>query len=153
MKNILALFKNLESFSFLLGMMFGAALGLVLFSYLVPNGPKMIGVYRSSRLSKLAEYNQNAIQDVAGTSTTTELTVGANKTITTCSGYATPKVTSEKQFLQLMKTHHEVDILMATQMTLLTTYAHPETKTLAKNIINQQNTELKMIRDWLAAWK
>lgn len=134
-------------------MVFGAAIGLALFSYLVPSGPKMIGMYRSSRLSKMAEYNQNTIQDMGTTiASTTGLTTVSNKTLTTCSGYATPKITSEKQFLQLMKSHHETDILMATQMVLLPTM-HPETKTLAKNIINEQNTELKMLRDWLAAWK
>ena len=135
--------------------MFGAAIGLVLFSYLVPSGPKMIGMYRSSRLSKMAEHNQDVMQDIGATpvaTSTTGSTTIVNKPLTTCLSYAAPKITSEKQFLQLMKSHHETDILMATQMVLLPV-SHPETKTLAKNIINEQNTELKMLRDWLAAWK
>lgn len=57
MNNIISLFKNLESFGFLFGMAFGSAIGLVLFSYLVPSGPKMIGMYRSSKLIALVNNN------------------------------------------------------------------------------------------------
>lgn len=46
MKTITSLFVKLDVFSFLVGMLFGAAIGLILFCYLVPSGPKMIGLYR-----------------------------------------------------------------------------------------------------------
>lgn len=51
-----------------------------------------------------------------------------------------------------MKLRHESSILMATQMLILKS-THPEVVMLANNIISTQNTELKLIRDWLNAWK
>jgi uncharacterized protein (DUF305 family) len=155
MKNIISLFKNLESFSFLFGMAFGAAIGLVLFSFLVPSGPRMIGMYRSYRMNTLVNSNQNAIQEIFATTTqVTGLQQATAPAVTrpTSYAYSTAKITSEKQFLQIMKSHHETDVLMATQMLILKP-THPEVVTLANNIISTQNTELKLIRDWLNAWK
>jgi hypothetical protein len=154
MKNIISLFKNLESFSFLIGMMFGSALGLVLFSYLVPGGTRMIGMYRSNKLNTMIIRNQQAMQDLypdANQATDTPRVI-QQATRSSYNPYVVGRVTSERQFLEQMKLHHEADVLMATQLLLLTT-SHPETKTLAKNIISEQTTELKMLRDWLISWK
>jgi uncharacterized protein (DUF305 family) len=62
------------------------------------------------------------------------------------------KITSEKQFLYNMKAHHEAAVVMAQQVLLIPSI-HPEVKTLAKNIIDSQSTEIKAMRDYIAAWK
>ncbi len=61
-------------------------------------------------------------------------------------------VTSEKQFLRDMKLHHEAAVTMSQQVLKLPTI-RPEVTQLAKNIIATQTTEIKMIKDWMAAWK
>ena len=66
--------------------------------------------------------------------------------------YMMGKVTSERQFLQNMKLHHEAAVTMAQQV-LLVKSIHPEVKKLANDIISAQTTEIKMMRDWLAAWR
>jgi uncharacterized protein (DUF305 family) len=66
--------------------------------------------------------------------------------------YMMGKITSERQFLQEMKLHHESAVQMAQQVLLLQSL-HPEVKKLANDIITAQTTEIKMIKDWLAAWR
>lgn len=66
--------------------------------------------------------------------------------------YMMGKITSERQFLQEMKLHHESAVQMAQQVLLLPPL-HPEVKKLANDIIAAQTTEIKMIKDWLAAWR
>ncbi len=66
--------------------------------------------------------------------------------------YVMSKVTSEKQFLKEMKLHHEAAVLMAQQVLTLPNI-RAEVKVLAKNIISAQNTEIKMMKDWITAWK
>ena len=152
MKNILALFKNLESFSFLFGMVFGAALGLVLFSYLVPGGTKAIATYRAQRGYKLATLNQGQMEQLYASSTNETTNVVCPTVPKVSYSCASVKISSEKQFLEQIKSHHDLEISVASQALSLKSI-HPEVKTFAKNIISTEATELKMIKDWLAAWK
>ena len=66
--------------------------------------------------------------------------------------YMMSKVTSEKQFLKEMKLHHEAAVTMAQQV-LAVPSIRPEVRDLAKDIIATQTTEIKMMRDWITAWK
>jgi uncharacterized protein (DUF305 family) len=54
------------------------------------------------------------------------------------------------QFLDTMIAHHQGAIDMA--LLADTRAAHPELKTLAKNIINDQRREIAQMRDWRARW-
>jgi uncharacterized protein (DUF305 family) len=61
------------------------------------------------------------------------------------------KVTGEKQYLQDMVLHHDAAVLMSQQVLLLKDI-RPEVSDLAKNIIEAQSMEIKMMKDWMTAW-
>ena len=70
----------------------------------------------------------------------------------TTNPYMMGKITSERQFLQQMKLHHEAAVVMAQQVLLIRTI-RPEIKKLANDIVSAQTTEIRMMKDWLSAWK
>jgi uncharacterized protein (DUF305 family) len=61
------------------------------------------------------------------------------------------KVTSEKQYLQDMKLHHDAAVLMSQQVQQIKG-VRQEVLDLAKNIVEAQTAEIKTIQDWMAAW-
>ena len=148
MKDIMNTLKNVQAFSLILGMAFGAVLGLGLFAYMVPNGTQMIGMYHNKIASIQAAKNEKEMDAMYASST--------EKTTTTTTmqprPYAMSKITSEKQFLKEMKLHHEAAVTMAQQV-LAVPSIRPEVRDLAKDIIATQTTEIKMMRDWITAWK
>lgn len=148
MQNIIKTLKNVQAFSLIMGMAFGAALGLVLFSHMVPNGTQMIGMYHNKIASIQAAKNEKEMAAIYASSS--EKT---NSTATTQpKPYVMSKITSEKQFLKEMKLHHEAAVIMAQQVLSISTI-RPEVRDLAKDIIGAQTTEIKMMKDWIAAWK
>lgn len=53
-------------------------------------------------------------------------------------------------FLEMMTPHHQGAVIMAKEA--LTKAEHPEIKTLANQIIKEQESEIKMMADWKAKW-
>ena len=136
--------------SLVTGMFFGAVIGLVLFCYLVPGGVRVIGMYRFNNTSKQALRNHIAMSTF---SSTTNMNMDSMKSDTnTTHPYMTGQVTSEKQFLNDMKLHHEAAVIMAKQV-LTIKGIHPEVTQLAEDIIGAQTNEIKMMSNWLSAWK
>lgn len=148
MQNIIKTFKNVQVFGLILGMAFGSALGLMLFSYMVPDGTQMIGMYHNKIASIQAAKNEKEMVAMYASSTEkTNLTATKQP-----KPYGMNKITSERQFLKEMKLHHEIAVAMAQQVLLLPTI-RPEVRDLVKDIISTQTTEIKMMKDWIAAWK
>jgi uncharacterized protein (DUF305 family) len=56
----------------------------------------------------------------------------------------------DREFITEMIPHHEMAIMMAQMLQASTGRA--EMKRLAENIITSQSDEIKMMRNWLAAW-
>lgn len=139
MKSIFSFFKELQVVSFVVGVVCSVLVGFILFSILVPTG------YRSSMFDEQSEkglmYSNNK-----GTTTANHHMMMANNSHTVA------KITSEKQFLKEMMLHHESAIIMAQQV-LLIKGIRPEVKALANTIISTQTTEIRMMKDWIAAWK
>ena len=119
-----------------IGIAIGLGSGMYAFSLLVPSGMDMIGLYYPERLAKAKSSHMLSLNEKDGHH--------QNK-------YMMGKVTSEEQFLKDMVLHHEAAVEMARQVLLLNPRA--EVKKLADDIINAQTTEIKMMNDWLAAWK
>lgn len=137
MKNqIIEAFKNVQRFSLVVGLISGVIIGYICFSLIATPGT----------ITTMSD-DEN-MPTASGTPTSVSHTV---KTVTV-NPYMMGKITSEKQFLYNMKAHHEAAVLMAQQVLLIPSI-HPEVKTLAKNIIDAQSTEIKAIRDYITAWK
>lgn len=139
-------FTKSNFWSGFIGLFIGIAASMALFSALVPSGAEMIRIYHLEKRSQA-----NALTgDITVNGTSTANNPSAPTRTTGSGSYVTNKITTEKQFVEAMKLHHESAVLMANQALALS--LHPEVKTLVKNIISTQTTEIKMMKDWLAAW-
>ena len=134
MQNIKEYIGKLQIKSIVFGIIAGVFLSLAIFSALVPYGGDMIRVYNMQKFSNMSK-NRDTSMNMA------------NHT----NPYMMSEIKSEKQFLQDMKLHHESAILMSQQ--LLKLNPRVELKKLANDIISAQNTEIKMMTDWLNLWK
>jgi uncharacterized protein (DUF305 family) len=140
MKNIV---KKVNFWNLFIGIVVGLFAGLFVFSWLVPSGDEAIMFYKIDKkngIDKMMEagsttYRDNSTDNRGYTSTT----------------YKLGDVTSEKQYLERMKVHHEVSIIMSQQVLALNPTA--DTILLAKNIISAESSQLQNIKDWLAAAK
>ncbi len=145
--------RHIQGFSLVVGMALGAALGLGLFCYLVPGGTQSIAMYNHKMSLVKAERNQ---QEMTKTLVGVDLNQGEssmmNHQMTGTNPYTMVPVTGEKQFLREMVLHHEAAVTMAQQV-LQVKGIHPEVTKLAHDIVSAQSTEIKMMKDWLAAWK
>lgn len=128
------IFAKLNFWNLFIGITLGVGVSVLLFSALVPSGADMITLYH---------LKDGAHMDGNGNIMTEATSSHGSMSMTT--------ITSEKQFLQEMITHHEAAVTMSTQA--LTLRLHPEVATLAKNIISAQTTEIKMMKDWLIRFK
>ncbi len=142
-QNLSSVFKNIQGFSLIVGMAFGAAIGLVLFSYLVPNGERMIGLYHNKIASVRAEKNKKEMVKMMNT---------MGHDVSHSNPYAMGVVNSEKQFLADMVLHHEAAVMMAEQV-LIIPGIRQEVKDLANEIIRTQVKEVSMMKNWLNVWK
>lgn len=140
MHKIFARLKQLNGFSVIVGMLIGAAVGLMLFSYMVPNGTKMIGLYHRAISKQKAVANKDAFSAQMN---------AMNHEGHTMNPYMMNPVTSEKQFLEDMKLHHEAAIMMAEQVLKLPSL-HPEVRMLAEAVIKAQKQEVKDMSAWLS---
>ena len=144
----------MQAFSFLVGMSCGAAIGLVLFCYMVPHGPKAIKMLRhySSHMKgqvNVAEMNREEFRKLYDD---TGAQVSANDhSMHTMNPYMMSAVTSEKQFLRDMILHHESAVVMAEQVLVLPN-VHKEVKNLAEEIIKAQSTEISQMKSWMKTW-
>lgn len=136
----------MQAFSFFVGIVFGAFIGLMLFSFLVPSGDQMIALYHH----KIAEVE--SMKNDAKMKMITDTDARISPENHAASMPAMAPITSERQFLKEMVAHHEAAILMSKQVLALPGN-HGEVTSLAKNIISSQTTEIKMMKDWIAAWK
>jgi uncharacterized protein (DUF305 family) len=155
MKNIFSVFKNMQTFSFLIGLVWGAALGLILFSYMVPHGHKAIKMlrhytYKMNGGERIAQNNRDNFNALYASGTARMPMMDHSKH--SSNPYVMSTVTSEKQFLEEMQAHHEAAIIMAQQV-LEVPSIHPEVKKLANDIISAQTSEITMMKDWLKLWK
>lgn len=155
MKSISDVFKNMQTFSFLVGMSFGAALGLILFCYMVPHGPKAIAMFRHYAYhmrgqEKVAEQNRDDFNALYADKNMH--TSGMNHDMGTANPYIMSSVTSERQFLQDMTLHHQAAVIMAQQVLSLPNL-HMEVKDLANTIIRAQTSEIASMKVWMATWK
>lgn len=141
--------KKIDGFSVVIGMTFGAAIALVLFSFMVPNGKRMIGFYQYKMASIKAERNEKEMQKIYGNEMKDSNTM--NHEMQATNPYMMASVTSEGQFLKEMKLHHEQAVVMATQVLSLQNI-RPEVRELALSIIATQNSEIKKMLDWIRAW-
>jgi uncharacterized protein (DUF305 family) len=101
--------------------------------------------------------------DGTGANGTTTLQDGSNSNPTgssasggsaaSVSSYApyTGKVSSDKQYVQLMIANQQAAIVMSQQV--LSLNPRSEIATLAKNVISTESSQLKTLKDWLASWK
>ena len=144
MKNITSYFKEIQAFSFVTGAVSSVLVCLVLFNILVPTR------YRASMFNQQIEKNQSEKGLMYGNNKSD--TTANHQMMMTNNPYTMTKITSEKQFLKEMMLHHESAIIMA-QQALLIKGIRPEVKALANNIISAQTTEIRMMKDWIAAWK
>lgn len=153
MKSIIASFKNMQLFSFLIGLTWGAALGLILFCYLVPHGPKAIAMLRHySRYMSgqvvIAEKNRQAFNEVYNANQASS----TSHTGHSSNPYMMGQVTTEKQFLEEMIAHHEAAVLMAKQVLALPSL-HRDVENLANAIISAQTEEITKMKVWMKEWK
>lgn len=132
------IYNTIQGVSLTIGLAIGLVLGYVLFSFVAKSEEPMV-------ISGDHEMIMASGTPLSGESHTIVKTITTNP-------YIMGKVTSEKQFLYNMKAHHEAALVMAQQVLLIPTI-HPEVKTLAKNIIDTQTTEIRSMRDYISAWK
>lgn len=155
MKSIIASFKNMQAFSFLVGMVWGSALGLILFCYMVPHGPRAIAMLRHYTIKMrgmevVAERNRDAFRAVYSNKEAQMPTT--DHSMHTVNPYMMNVVTSEKQFLEDMILHHDAAVTMAKQVLALPN-THQEVKTLADDIIRAQTSEIAKMKSWTVLWK
>lgn len=137
-KQIIDTIKNMQGMSLVTGLVAGVILGYISFSLIATPGT-------------ITTISDNHEMDMVASGTPIVSNTQTVKTVTV-NPYMMGRITSEKQFLYNMKAHHEAAVAMAQQV-LLVPSIHPEVKTLAKNIIDTQSTEIKALRDYIAAWK
>lgn len=141
MKKIVEIFKNMQTFSFLVGLAWGAALGLILFSYMVPHGPKAIAMLRTytSRMlqqEKVAQRNRDEFAALYASPSSQMPMQGMMR-----------EVTSESQFLDEMVLQHKVSVTMAEQALRLP-LLRTDVRNLANAIIKTQTTEIAQMKSW-----
>ena len=146
MKKINSLFKNIQTFSFLFGASFGAAIGLSLFSFLVPDGIKMSSLYHA-KVSKIQETRNK--EEMRKLYSSRDAKIGHDTHMMSNNPYVMGSVTSEEQFLRDMKLHHEAAIVMSQQVLALPSL-RKEVKDLASGILSAQTGEIKLMTDLLA---
>jgi uncharacterized protein (DUF305 family) len=153
MKSVVSMFKDMQAFSFLIGTVLGAVIGLGLFCYLVPHGPSAIRMFQHYQAQMKGQEKRNREAFVALYASTSMQMPGMNhSTSSSDNPYIINPITSEKQFLEDMTLHHEAAVLMANQVLTLQSI-HPEIKKLANDIIRTQTTEIKIMKDWITKWK
>lgn len=142
LKSIIAVLKKLDGLSVLVGMLVGSAIGLMLFSYMVPGGEKMIGLYHHAVAKQISAKNTEAFTThMSGNGSHAMENMASNP-------YVMNPIRSEKQFLEEMKLHHEAAIVMAEQVLTLP-QIHKEVKALAEAIIKAQKQEVESMSLWL----
>jgi uncharacterized protein (DUF305 family) len=129
MKNIL---YKVNFWNLFIGIAIGIGVGVYLLNAFVPNANQLVAMYRANKVSETAHMETPHVQ------------ASGNP-------YVMAKITSEKQFVQQMKLHHEAAVLMAQQVLALSPRA--DIKDLAQDIVSSQSTEIKVMKDWLATWK
>ena len=147
----------MQAFSMLVGMAFGATLGLILFCYMVPHGLHAIAMLQHYSMAMNGQDKRNKADFRALYASTTTIMPYMNHGKNMGTGvlgnpYMMKDITSEKQFLEEMKLHHESAVAMAKQVLTLPSI-HKEVKNLANDIIRAQTSEIKMMTDWVNAWK
>jgi uncharacterized protein (DUF305 family) len=145
MKSIFKTFKSLQMFSFLVGIVFGAATGLVLFCYLVPGGTKTIGLYHSKIAQAQEAKNKDEMMHIYEGDIDGHQTYGTNP-------YAVNKITSEAQFLQEMILLHNAAIAISNQVLVIPS-VHKEVRDLAKIIITSQTSQVTAMKEWDLMWR
>ncbi len=153
MKKVLSLFKNMQMFSFLVGMSFGAALGLGLFCYLVPHGPKAIAMLQhyTMHMKKEDAKNRANFQKLYSSFVSENPANMHHDGQNLINPYMMEPVTTEKQFLKDMILHHEAAITMAKQVLELPDL-HTEVQKTANDIIDAQSKEISQMRAWMTKW-
>jgi uncharacterized protein (DUF305 family) len=153
MKSIINVFKNMQAFSFLVGMAFGAAIGLVLFCYMVPHGPSAIKMLQHyvMHMRKEDVKNKEAFQKLYASSTIhmQEMSKGGHGSH---NPYLMSTVTSEEQFLRDMILHQQAAVTMAQQV-LTVPVIHDEVRRLANDIITTQGKEIEEMQKWIVTWR
>lgn len=121
-----------------------------LMSFAVPDAKRWLSLYskQERELDRMKEGN-DWNDATMGHSTSTKKS-GSNSTGAT-NPYMMRKVTTEKQFVADMLLHHQAAVTMANQALLLS--LRPDIRDMAKDIISSQTTEIKIMKDWIAAWK
>ena len=152
MKSIVAIFKNMQAFSFLVGLAWGAALGLILFCYLVPHGPKAIAMlrsytYRMLQQEKVIQKNKDEFRALYASPSSQMPMSGMNHGAHPSNPYMMSEVTSESQFLNDMVLHHEAAVIMAEQVLKLPSI-RTEVRNLANSIIKAQTIEMAQMKAW-----
>lgn len=142
MQTITTAFRNVQSFSLILGLAFGLLVAVVIHGGFI----HAVGAH--------VMYGKENSSDVIVNASPTSTTIGTPKNTQPVASnhYMMAKITSERQFLKEMKLHHEAAVKMSEQALLLTNL-RPEVRALAKNIIATQKTEIKTMTDWITAWK
>jgi uncharacterized protein (DUF305 family) len=117
-----------------IGIIIGFGIGIWVINALVPDANHLIRMYHLDRKSQDEE---QAMRKHHGISDTNQ--------------YMSGSITTEKQFIEEMIEHHKAAVVMAQQVLALS--PRSEIIKLANDIISAQSTEIKMMQDWLAAWK
>ena len=152
MKSVLEVFRKLDGLSILVGMLLGAAVGLVLFSLLVPNGKTVIGFYHH-KMGEVRNGKQHTEMvklygdDAGDMGHMMNMSNGQNSS----NPYMMSDVVSEEQFLHDMVLHHEAALIMARQVLALPSL-HSEVRNLANAILNTQTKEITDMKAWTKNW-
>jgi|JI10StandDraft_1071094.scaffolds.fasta_scaffold219605_4 hypothetical protein len=156
MKSVLSLFKNMQAFSVLVGVACGAAISLVLFSYLVPHGSHAVAMFRKyvyqTRVTQ--EKNRESFADLYTTHTgdMKGMDHGAMGMGDPKNPYVMGAVVSEHDFLVQMKLHHEAALVMAQQVLTVPSLSN-DVRVLANGILSTQTKEIAQMTAWLNAGK
>ena len=146
----------MQAFSVLIGMACGSAIGLILFSTLVPHGPQAISMFRkyASHSDKIERRNREAFNQLPAVHAMNMegmnhvgIVAGTSSNL-----YIMGTVVSEHDFLVQMKLHHEAALVMAKQVLALPNI-HDNVKTLANGILSTQTKEIAEMTGWLNAGK
>ena len=156
MKTITSLFSNMQAFSVLVGMACGAALGLVLFSTLVPHGPRAISMFRKyvyqTQVQEIKNKESFSNLPAVRVMTMEGMNHGGMMMGTSSNPYIIGTVVTEHDFLVQMKLHHEAALVMAQQVLVLPNI-HNNVRTLANGILSTQTKEIADMTGWLNAGK
>lgn len=115
-----------------IGIAIGIGVGMYMFAQLVPGSTSMMRMHHNVMYERMDGRSGYMIMKTSGMPM-----MGASTTIT-----------NEKQFLVEMITHHEAAVRMSHQVLSLVGIS-TDVKTLAEGIINNQNAEIDMMKEWL----